>query len=850
MSALQSVMLSLRFALREVRGGLSGFYVFLACIALGTAAIGGVNAVSQAITQGIQSEGQSILGGDARFQLIHRTATAEEMATLAAMGTVAHSVNTRSMARLADQSDQTLVEVKAVDHLYPLYGALVTEPQIGIGDLGRETDDAFGAAAQPILLERLGIAVGDTILIGDGRFTIRATIESEPDALSDGIGLAPRVIVSVEGLEASGLIQPGALIEHVYKIRMAPGTSGARLEASVEAAQEAHPDAGWSVRTRANAAPALAANVERFAQFLTLVGLTALVTGGVGVANAVRAFLDSKRDVIATFKCLGAPGGTVTLIYLFQILMIAAVGIAIGLVLAVLAPFAARAALAGIVPLPADTGLYPWALGLAVVFSVLTVFVFALIPLGRARDIPASNLFRNQTIDAARLPRPLYVAGAAAAGLLLAGLAIWNAEARSIAALFLGGVLFAFVVLRFVSVGLQAGARRIRGVRGTSLRLAIGNIHRPGALTPSVVLALGLGLTLLVALALIDTNLRQQIAGNLPERAPNFFFVDIQSAVVDDFAELIEAEAGDEGKLVRVPMLRGRIVALNGQDVAEMDLPPEGAWVLQGDRGLTYANQVPENSTLVEGEWWPDDHDGAPLVSFSAEEARELGLGLGDTVTVNVLGRNITATIASLRQVEWESLAINFVMVFSPNTFAGAPHAWLATLTLPEEETAREGAILSAVTRAFPSVTSVRVKDAIDLVNRVIGQLATAIRAAAAVALIASVLVLAGALAAGNRGRIHDAVVLKTLGATRRALIGSFVTEYAILGLATALFALLAGGLAAWFVVTRIMELGWSFRPEIALATVIAALVLTVGFGLLGTWRVLGQKAAPVLRNL
>ncbi len=849
MTMMQSAALAFRFALRELRGGLSGFYVFLACIALGTAAIGGVNAVSDAITQGIQAEGRTILGGDVRFELIHRTTTAEEQATLEQFGDVAHSATTRSMARLADQSDQALVELKAVDDLYPLYGDFVTEPALGIDALGR-VDGVWGAVAQPILFDRLGIAPGEQILLGNARVELRGAVLNEPDALSDGLSLAPRLILPLEALEATGLIQPGSLVNHVYKVRMGDGVSDARIDQVIRQASEAHPSAGWDPRSRANAAPALAANVDRFAQFLTLVGLTALVTGGVGVANAVRSFLDSKRDVIATFKCLGAPGSLVTSIYLIQILMIALLGMAVGLVLAVLSPFVAKAALAGIIPLPQTTGLYPGALAMAVVFAVLTVFVFALIPLGRARRIPASNLFRNQTIASAGLPPAAYSTAAAIAAVLLAGLAVWFSDQRLIAVLFLGGVVFSFIVLRIVSFGLQALARRVGRVRGASLRMAIANIHRPGALTPSVVLALGLGLTLLVSLALIDTNLRQQIAGNLPEQAPNFFFVDIQSAVVDDFAELVETEAGADAQLVRVPMLRGRLVALNGVDVREIELPPESEWVLEGDRGITYATDVPANSTLSDGAWWPTDHSGDALVSFSAEEGRELGLELGDTITVNVLGRDITATIASFRQLEWESLAINFIMVFSPNTFAGAPHAWLATLTMPDAAAEDEAAILSSVTRAFPAITTVRVKDAIDIVNRVIAQLATAIRAAAAVALIASVLVLAGALAAGNRSRAHDAVVLKTLGATRKTLIGTFVTEYAILGFATAVFALSAGGFAAWFIVTQIMTLPWAFRPEIALATVIAALVLTVGFGLAGTWRVLGQKAAPVLRNL
>jgi putative ABC transport system permease protein len=309
-------------------------------------------------------------------------------------------------------------------------------------------------------------------------------------------------------------------------------------------------------------------------------------------------------------------------------------------------------------------------------------------------------------------------------------------------------------------------------------------------------------------------------------------------------------QAIPKGKVIEVPMLRGRIIAFNGEDVNSRNVPPGGQWVLRGDRGITYAKNKPENATLSAGTWWPADYSSEPLVSFSAEEAGELGLKIGDTVTVNVLGRNITAKIANFRNVEWESLSINFVMVFSPNTFAGAPHAWLATLTSPNASAETESAILNRVTRAYPAVTTVRVKDALDVVNRLVAQLGTAIRAAASVALLASVLVLAGALAAGNRARIHDAVVLKTLGATRRTLIAAFSLEYMLIGLATAIFALAAGGVAAWFVVTRIMTLPSSFSSTVAASTIVIALVLTIGIGLLGTWRVLGHKAAPVLRNL
>ncbi|WP_439618056.1 ABC transporter permease [Shinella sp.] len=844
---LRQVPLALRLATREMRGGLKGFYIFLACIALGTAAIAGVNSVSSAITQAIASQGQSLLAGDVRFEFNNRFATPEELKHFQGLGDVSLSSALRSMARLPDGSDQTLVEAKGVDGAYPLYGTLETSPQQPSSALFAKEGEAYGAVVAPLLLDRLGIAVGDEILLGTARLKVTATLVREPDAVSEGFGFAPRLMLSEEALQASGLVQTGSLVENAYRVRLADADlSLAKVRTD---ANKAFPTAGWSIRTSNSAAPSLTANITRFSQFLTLVGLTALIVGGVGVANAVRAYLDSKRSVIATFKCLGAPASLVALVYLMQIALIALVGILIGLVAGALMPMVAMQFLEGVLPVPAEATLYPSALLLAAVFGLLTALAFAIMPLGHAREVPATALFREQGFEAGRLPSWPYVLGAAVFLAALAGLAIFTAYDRYIAFVFLGAIAFAFVVLRLVAMLITDLAKRSPRVNSPALRLAVGNIHRPGALTSSVVLSLGLGLALLVTLTLIDGNLRRELTGNLPERAPNFFFVDIQGTELDGFRDVLKANMPD-GKIVEVPMLRGRVMELNGVDVAKVKVPPEGQWVLRGDRGITYAKRTPENSTLSEGQWWAEDYSGEPLVSFAAEEGRELGLKIGDKITVNVLGRNITARIANFRNVEWESLSINFVMVFSPNTFAGAPHAWLATMIDPGATAEQESATLKAVTNAFPTITSVRVKDALDVVNELVGQLATAIRAAAAVALIASILVLAGALAAGNRARVHDAVVLKTLGATRATLIRAFSYEYLMLGLATAVFALFAGGVAAWFVVSRIMTLPSSFLPDVAVMTVVTALVMTVGIGLAGTWRILGQKAAPVLREL
>lgn len=849
-----------RFALRELRGGLRGFYVFLACILLGVATIAGVGSLSRAMTEGIVSDGQTILGGDIAFSIIHREASAEELGFLNGLGQVSRVATLRAMARVAETERQALVELKMVDGAYPLYGALTLEDGGGVhGRLGRQDGAAggadgavWGAVVDPTLLFRLDRKVGDVLSLGRTRLRITGVIASEPDFLAGGAAFGPRLMIGYDALMASGLVQPGSLVRWRYRVRLAEGriADEAEIEAVSEAAKQRFPTAGWRIRSRIDAAPGLSLNIRRFAQFLTLVGLTALVIGGVGIANAVRGHLDGRRDVIATFKCLGGDGNFVFTVYLIQILVIAAIGIAAGLAIGVFLPAVAGALLADVLPFQTAFGVFPRELLMAVVYGVLTTLAFALWPLGRAHDVQPTALFRDQIAARRAWPRWRYVAATAVAVAALSALAIVVAEDRRIAIIYVVAAGGAFLVLRGVSIGLMALARRMPRSKRTELRLAIANIHRPNALTPTVVLSLGLGLALIVTLALIDGNLRHQLTSDLPEQAPSFFFVDIQTHEVDAFEKLI-AENAPEADFKRVPMLRGRITKLKDIAAADYGAAPEASWVLRGDRGITYSATKPDNSEIVDGAWWPEGHQGKPLVSFAAELANNLGLKVGDTVTVNVLGREITAEIANLRTVEWQSLAINFVLVFSPNTFIGAPHPHLATLTFADGGTREtEMALLRTVTKAHPTVTAVRVKDALTTVNELVSKLALAIRSAAGITFIASILVLGGALASGHRHRIYDAVILKTLGATRNRLIAAFGLEYLMIGLVTAVFGVIAGSAAAWAILVGVMKIGFTFMPEIAVASALLALAVTLVFGLYGTWRVLGEKPAPVLRNL
>lgn len=842
--------LAVRLAFRELRGGLAGFRIFIACIALGVATIGGVGSLARALTDGIASEGRTILGGDIDVSLVHREASPEERAFLEGLGRHSTVATTRAMARLPDGGGQALVEAKAVDDAYPLVGSLTLAGGGPLAPAIAPTAEGFGAVADPELLSRLGIAVGDAVELGRTRLTITDTIATEPDRLSGGIDFGPRLLASRAALDASGLVQPGSLVRWHTRIALPGEASDEVVVATVKSIETAFPKAGWRVQARTEAAPGLTRNIERFAQFLTLVGLTALVVGGVGVANAVASFVDRKRPVIATLRTLGASGDLVVLIHLVEVMAIAGIGIAIGVVAGAVIPPIAGALLAGVLPIPALSGVFPQQLGLAVVYGVLTALAFSLWPLGRAHDVPPTTLYRDRSGAAATRPRRRYMFATAAAAVALAGIAVLLAGDRIVAFAFVGGAAAAFALLRLVGAGVMALARRAPRKGSPELRLAVAAIHRPGALTPTVVLSLGLGLTLLVTLALIDGSLRRELTGRLPEQAPSFFFLDVQDHEAAAFDAFL-AETAPEAKSRREAMLRGRFVSLKGIVATDYPAPPEAEWVLRGDRGITYSPTLPDGSTLVGGEWWPADYAGPPLVSFAEEPARELGLVIGDTIRVNVLGREIEAKIANLRTVDWGSLGINFVLVFSPNTFAGAPHTHLATLTLPGEDTAaREQEILAAVSEAFPTVTAIRVKDALEAVSGLVEDLALAVRAAAGVALAASVLVLAGALAASHAARIREAAILQTLGATRGRLVTAFALEYLLLGLSTAVFAIAAGSAAAWAVLTLVMDIPFAFDPLTAAAAAVAALVATVGLGLVGTWRVLGHKLAPALRDL
>jgi putative ABC transport system permease protein len=818
-----------------------GFRIFLACLVLGVAAIAGIGSLGAAVESAIRQDARVLFGGDVSARLVHREAAPAERAFLDRSGAVSEIALLRAMAVSPAGGRRSLIELKAVDAAYPLYGSVAMTPPQDLGAALAARDRVYGAVADPAVAERLGLKIGDKFKIGAASIELRATIDRLPDAALSGLAFGPTVVVAAAALDQTGLIQPGSLVSYDYRVKLRPGTDPAAWSRS---ARENFPEVGWQVRTASEASPALQRFIGRIGLFLGLVAITALLVGGIGIGSAVSYFVAGKTATIATLKSLGASNRVIFAAYAAQIGLLALAGIIVGLALGALVPLAVAPAIGKFLPVPLRFGLHPLPLLVAAADGILATAMFALLPLAAVGDVMPGALFRDVVAPARRRLSVAALTGTGIAALALAALVALTAPDGRIALWYVAGAAASFAAFRVAAAAIVAAAKRIPHPRRMVLRLALANLHRPGAPTGRVVLSLGIGLTVLVAVALVEASISAEIETGIAEGAPSYFFLDIQPSQLAGFEGLARAVPG--ARLEEVPMLRGRITRLNGLAVEDAKVAPDAGWALRSDRGLTYAAALPNGSTLVAGEWWPVDYKGPPLISFDATLAHGMGLKVGDTLTVNVLGREITATIANLRSIEWTHLGINFAIVFAPGTLEAAPQTELAAVWLPR---AAEEGLVAQIVDDYPNVSAIPVREALDAVERVVAAIGAAIRLAALVTLVAGALVLGGAIAADYRRRVYEAVVLKVLGATRRTITAAFLVEYGLLGLVSAIIAAALGTAIAWLLVTGPLGADWRFAPLQLAAVLAAAVTLTMVLGFAGTWRVLGAAAAPQLRH-
>jgi len=834
-----SVLLqSLRLARRELRSGLRGFGVFLACLFLGVFAISAIGSFSAAAKVGLLNDASALLGGDLEIRRMHRPFSDEERAFFKARGEMSQVIELRTMAGNALKDQHALVELKAVDAVYPLYGQLRIEPNQPLA----QALAGQGALVEAALLQRLNLQVGDPLQIGDLRLQITGVLKVEPDRNVRPFYLGPRVMISSKNLTATGLIRPGSMVTYRSRLRLADPD---RAEPIIAELHAEYPQAGWRMQTWRKAAPRVRMILDRLGTNLTLLGLCALLIGGLGVSGAVRGYLDGKVMHIATMKCLGASSRVIFNAYLLQVLFLGAIGAGAGLLAGGTLPYLLVWSFGEQLPIPLQPAIYSLVLFTAALFGLLIALLFSLKELGIARQVSPVVLFRGYSETGRKTPgRKIWIA-IGLTTLMLAALAYFTSGDQRIAGGFIFGVVICFLIFRLLAAVVINLTRRLPRPANPSIRLGLANIHRRGSPATSVLFSLGLGLTALVMIALVQANLGDLVNGSLPEKAPAFFFLDIQPDQVDSFEKRLASLAA-VSRIERYPTLRGRITAIKGIPVEHAKIAPNVQWAVRGDRFLSYASKLPEGSKLAAGNWWSADHQGAPEISLTSDIAKGFDLQIGDSLTVDVLGRSITAKVSNLRIVDWSTLELNFAILFTPGVLENAPQTHLAAVHVSP---AGEDEVFRAISSQFPNISAISTRELLSNVSRTLDRIGGAFNAMAGIALLSGFLVLAGAVSADQHRRIHDAVIFKVCGATRRDILLAFATEFIILGLAAGSISAFAGGLAAAGILKGPMNLDFNLHPLVILATLAAGITLTLVLGLAGTWKALGQKPANYLRN-
>lgn len=834
--------LAFRFARRELRSGIAGFRIFLACLALGVAAIAASGSTAEAFRQGLASQAREILGGDVVFSLDQGRFSPDQRAAFAALGPVAYSVRANGMAETG-AGRRRLVDMRGVDAAYPLVGSVELSGAPDLATALRVENGVAGAVVEQGLLDRLDLKLGDTFTVGGTPFVARAVLLAEPDRLGRGFALGPRVVTTVPAVERAGLLAPGGLFGEAVRIALPADVDP---KAAIAAMEKRFPQGRLEARDRSEAAAGAGRLIDQLEYFLGFIGLASLVAGGLGVGGAVSAYLEGRKPSIATLKALGAEGGLIRDIYLIQIGVLAAVGVAIGLVIGAVVPLVIGVLAKDSLPIPALFAIYPAPLVKAGAFGLLAAAAFALAPLARARATPPSALFRRQLTDRLVLGVELVFAILAAIG--LAGLALWTAPSRLAAAALIGGTVVAFALLWLLGRVAAALAGRLRRHAGGAVRLGLANLAGPRSAARTASPAIGLGVALLAMVVLIQSSLLGQITEVAPRSAPSVVFTEIpadRGAAFDAAVARVMAIPGPD-RYRRLPLLTGRIVRLKGAPVDPEALPQGERWAFDQDILLTALAGAPDDANLVSGRWWAADYAGPPQIALSQDLAKAADLKVGDSLTLQLLGREMDVRIAALRRTEPGGFGTNFLLVLNAAAVEGAnPRSVAIARASPTEERA----LTQALGADFREVNIISVREQLEAAATLFDRLALAIRGAAAVAGLAGLLVLVGAIAAGVRERAREAAVLKVLGGSHAQILTAYLVEYSLVGAIAGLAGLLLGAAGAWPVVTLAFKATWSMDwTGVVLLLTGATGIAALGGGL-AALHALSRRPAPVLRS-
>jgi putative ABC transport system permease protein len=881
-----------RMAWRETRGAWRHFLYFFACIAIGVGALVGVSLFGTHVERAVTKEARGLLGGDLEIRLTHPLSLAGQA--------VLDSLNGRDMAfthvselvamaarsthgSAVTQSTQ-IIELKAVESMYPLYGAIRLDQAQSLDVLLHPDErrcgghSCFGAVVQESLLIRMGLSVGDQLKIGQAMFLITGIVRTEPDRMANAFTLGPRVMIAQEGLRAAELIKPGSRVRERYLVKTPPDMPLEPLLSELRDRLAADSARISSYRT---AQAQLRQFLDQLSRYLGLIGLTALFIGGLGVGTSIHAFLRDKMRTIAILKAVGADSATVVSTYVVQAIFLGSVGSLAGILLGIALQQGLPPLMAGLFvsDLLEQLGVSSelswssiWPLLKGATLGLLATLLFTLWPLLKIRDIHPGAIFRRDaeqtTVERETPPSRWWVTWGLAdrwnvgtAGGIILGhcaLSVWQAGSWSIGFLFLGALSLAIMVLFVCARVFVRGLAWVPMPRLLSIRYALGNVVRPGSQATGIMVAIGIGVMVIVTVSLVEQALLHQIQDNRPADAPTFFFIDIQPDQAKEFVSLVDRQTG-RARPELMPLVRSRLHAVNGhvvtaeEGVEKDDKRTEGKeargkqWYFTREYVLTFLDQLPRDNQLVKGEWWkPGQVFSTPQVSVEEEAATHLGLAIGSIVEFDIQGATVSAEVSSIRKVEWGNFSTNFYMILSPGAIEGAPFTYVATVRVSREE---EVPLQQAVVASFPNISAIHIGDVLDSFSRVLDRLSLAIRAVALFCVAAGGLVMAAALTATRYRRLYESVILKALGATRGLIARAFAVEYVLLGAVAGLIGLILGSVLSWALLRYVFDLPWSIHPRVLGIGLLLTMVLTLIVGFASTYRILGQRPLAVLRH-
>lgn len=832
----------LRMAWREVKAARRRSLFFLISIAIGVAGLVGVKGFSASLHTALLQEARTLMAADMQVRMNH-VANGEQESKLDDLrrrgARVSYIREMVSMALAPSTGETVLVELKAVDpQSYPFYGELKLEPQ---GRLGPDT--VFVGAE---LLDRLRISTGDQLRLGQATFTVAGVVASEPDRVTAGFSLGPRVLISQEGLNAAQLIGPGARVRYLWGLKLPPGADVDALRAELTAAFE---PTGGRIADFREANPSVSRFLNEMTRFLSMIAMVALLVGGLGVANAARVFIQQKLDSIAVMKCLGAPSNTVLFIYVAQMAMLGLAGSLLGVAMG----YAVQAALPAVVGpfLGLNAPLVPSA-GAAlqgIVLGLLTAILFTLLPLTAVRDAKPALVLRRD-VDAIRrgwTGLQVLLLGVAALG--VTGIAAWQAGSLLTGILFTGGLAGAVLVLGGAAWAAIALVRRlpIPG-RLTAMRHGLGNLHRPGSQTTAVVLALGIGVTVVLGVYLVQQNMLREVEASSPEGSPNIFFMGITDNDYPAFRDWLPDQEGVLNVTDIIPVYRGQIAALNGVPADQLTLQGESRQWTRWSYSLTWSEELPPGNVLRQGRWWtPDDYAGGQvLASVQKEAAERMQLRIGSTVTMAVDGQEVTMTVFNIRETVELRQGAGFNFVLNPGALDGLTVTYIG---MARVDPAGVAGIQRGAVQQFPSITVINLGDVLNTVQGVLDRIGIVIRFMAGFAVFAGLIILAGSIASTKFRRMREAALFKTLGASRGAVIRIFAIEYLTVGLVAGVVGAILASIAAWLVMQHGLQVPFRFHPAPVVAGMGATALLTVATGLLFTLDVLAARPLAVLRS-